>query len=129
MEEVLALEHLLPVEADDKVEVGIAFLNGSLHLVSIHLWIVHGVIPDRECRARRIANEPVGVICVEKLTGKLAICTEREVPWCAVILHGPEIEGAKFLEVEVPSSFVGALKKCAFSINLSKGGCGSDGPH
>ena len=65
MKEVLAFEHLLSVEADDKVEVGLAFFDGSLHLVSIHRWIVHGVVPDRECSAKQAANEPIGVIFVE----------------------------------------------------------------
>ena len=95
MKEVLAFEHMLPVETDDKVEVGLAFFDGSLDLVSIHLWISHGIVLDRECCARWTANEPVGVIFAEKLTGKLVISTECEVPWCAVIRHGPEIEGAK----------------------------------
>ena len=100
VKEVLALEHLLPVKADDKVEVSFAFFDGSLHLVSIHLWIIHGVIPYRECRTRWAANELVWIIFVEELTGELAIDTKREVPWCAVILHGSEIESAESLQID-----------------------------
>ena len=100
MEEVLTLEHLLPVDTNDKVEMGLAFLNGSLRFVPMHLWIVHGVVPDRECCARWAAKSPIGVILVEKLTGELAIGTEREVPWCAVILRGSEIEKAEIEKAE-----------------------------
>ena len=129
MKEVLALEHLLPVETDDKVEVGLAFFNGSLHFVSIHLWIVHDVVPDRECCAGRAANEPVWVVLVEKFAGEFAVGTEREVPWSAVLFHGSEIKGAKSFHVEVAPGFVCAINDRASSIDLSKGDCGSVGSH
>ena len=52
MKKVLALEYLHPVETGDKVEACLAFLSGSLRFVWIHLWIFHGVVPDRDCCAR-----------------------------------------------------------------------------
>ena len=75
VENVLTLEHLLTVEAGNTIEMGLAFFIGSLHFVSIHLWIVHGVVPYRECCAWWTADEPIGVIRVEKFTGELAVGT------------------------------------------------------
>ena len=44
MKDILALEHPLSMKADDEIEVSLALLDGSLHLVSIHLRVIHGVV-------------------------------------------------------------------------------------
>ncbi len=46
VQEVFALLHLLPVEADHAIEVVAALGDGLSHFLLVHLRVVHSVVPD-----------------------------------------------------------------------------------
>ena len=73
VQEVLSLCQLLAVKTYYKVKVDLTFRNRLLNLLWIHLRIIHGIVPDREGRARWTTNDPIWIVLVNERSRHLTI--------------------------------------------------------
>ena len=92
VEETPSLLHLVTVHLADTLYVEHALLDFPLHLGPRKLWVIPGMVQDRECGAGRGRERPSRLLLLDGSHGPIVVGFPCEIPGLAIGTFSPQAE-------------------------------------